>query len=181
MSEIDWSKAPADATHFGPAYGSYVCCWYRQEGDAWYCGQKPWENGWSKLELTPARREMLIARPTSEAWSGKGHPPVGTVCRLKSLEGPFGEGDWGIAEILYSTKQAIVWRWQGHDIFEFGANFGDVKCEPILTPEQIAAEEREREIETLATDIMSEQHVSGRVIAERLHALGYRKVEGGAA
>jgi len=52
---------------------------------------------------------------------------------------------------------------------------------PLRTPEQIAAEEREREIEALATDIMGEQHISGRVMAERLHTLGYRKVEGGAA
>jgi len=185
---IDWSKAPEGATHWD-SRGNACSLGFMKPGlrtGEWEyagCGGHWVLYGRADMNLINA----MIPRP--EPWTGEGPPPVGTVCRLKSLEGPLGEGSWGTAEILYSNKHAIVWRWQGHPVFEFGANFGDVKCEPIPTPEQIAAEEREAAIDKLITEsgidfgageLMSPLEYVRSTLAA-LHDLGYRKVEGGAA
>ncbi|MDH2244855.1 hypothetical protein N5J76_03145 [Pseudomonas sp. GD03855] len=51
---------------------------------------------------------------------------------------------------------------------------------PIRTPEQIAAEEREKEVDALCSDILSHYEVPKMSnylgLAKALHAAGYRKV-----
>lgn len=180
MSEIDWSKSPEDATH--ARVDDLKHPFRKKDKDGCWYAWVDESDRWVVIGVNNSGLFKYIPRPETEedTWSGEGPPPVGTVCRLKSLEGPLGEGSWGTAEILYSNKQAIVWRWQGHPVFEFGANFGDVKCEPIPTPEQIAAEEREREIEELVEYLRSVPWDTARLVAQHLHDAGYRKTKGGA-
>ncbi|MDG9785309.1 hypothetical protein [Metapseudomonas otitidis] len=118
-------------------------------------------------------------------WTGEGLPPVGVIVKLRTKRSPEDafEG-WGKAEIMYSSKGAVVWRWQGHSR-EFGAEWDEVEFEAIRTPEQIAEEERKAAIEEMAV-LMKEARFSApsteispyemaKVYAERLYQAGYRK------
>ena len=111
------------------------------------------------------------------AWSGDGLPPVGTVCQLRTVRNPDNAFDgWGTAEILYSSKGAVVWRWQGHSS-EFGAEWSEVEFRPIRTPEQIAAEEREKALDAMvATSPLLDKGWS-RLVCKALYDAGYRRVE----
>jgi hypothetical protein len=141
MKEIDWSKAPTDATH----YNQFACHWIKHLGNGSYQFLKgdEWEMGFGCMD------SRYIERPEPEAWSGEGLPPAGTVCQLRTVRDPDAIFDgWGKAEIMYSSKSALVWRWQGHTS-EFGAEWSDVEFRPIRTPEQVAAEERDEAIQEM--------------------------------
>lgn len=78
MSEIDWSKAPEGATHFGEQRDGFIEAWYKLDSDGlkfkWAdVAEMEWRCG-------PTRHiNDLVPRP-SQAWNGEGLPPVGTVC-----------------------------------------------------------------------------------------------------
>lgn len=126
---IDWSKAPEDATHYG-----------------------------------------FYAPPTLPTWNGEGLPPVGAVCELQ---------DATEVRILAHTKRAgapvAVYQCTDSESIEaYTASF----FRPIRTPEQIAAEEREKAIEEIASLIGRGTFSQD---AAAIYDAGYRKVEGGAA
>lgn len=179
-ADIDWSKAPKWANvviraelgsefwspYFGPGHPTVQDI---KTGKTQYASMTG-EHCWTLVEKRPG-----------PVWSGEGLPPVGTVCQLRTVRDPNDafEG-WGKAEILYSSDGAVVWRWQGHTS-EFGAEWSEVEFRPIRTPEQIAAEEREKAIDALCYDIVSHyeapkmsEHYLG--LARALHSAGYRKV-----
>lgn len=185
MSEIDWSKAPEGANGYvaddkeGPA----PAIWYRRNGEAlhWTLVGQP-----VKWQRSTRIRDKIIWREDQvAAWNGEGLPPVGTVCvtkhegeelKIKILAYANASGSehgphYVMACQMVGIRESQLFAWLAH-MCEFS---------PIKTPEQIAADEREREIEALATAIMDVEHVSGRVMAERLHSRGCRMTEGGAA
>lgn len=176
---IDWSKAPEGATRYHPETSKIIEHWLKLVGDEewiWTSLGKRW-----MPHLDTVVDGGYYDRPTPE-WSGEGLPPAGTVCEWLDRNCK----RWLPVEIMFCSSWVVVVR----DTKSHPDGPVDLAIEligeepefrPLRTPEQIAAEEREREIEALATDIMDEQHISGRVMAERLHSLGYRKVEGGAA
>lgn len=63
--EADWSRAPADATHFGGETKTYSACWYKKVGSTWYFQKarprQPWypmdnpptKNRFGRMELRP--------------------------------------------------------------------------------------------------------------------------------
>jgi hypothetical protein len=102
-------------------------------------------------------------------WNGEGRPPAGTICELKTDKAD----SWGRAEIMYSSSSAVVWRWEGLS-GEFGSEWEFTRTRPIRTPEQIAAEERERGIEEMAK-ILGVVACDDYVAATALYDAGYRK------
>lgn len=163
---IDWSKAPEGATH---AHVRDTISPFRkyEEGVWWAFLLGEWR---AVMEATP---KFYVERPTSNEWSGEGLPPVGAVCRLRTKRDPEDafEG-WGNAEILYSSERALVWRWVGHSL-EFGSEWTKVDFEVIRTPEQIAAEEREKAIAEMIA-ICRMESTDTRMV-EALYLAGYRK------
>lgn len=144
--EIDWSKAPAGATHFGPENEEWHEAWYKLDGDEWFDMLTSNDDQW---DLAPAideeRVSQMIQRPAE--WNGTGLPPVGAVCEVEFSSGwkkvtvlAHAKGAQGQTDALFAyTRQsgAADWSWT--------SNAG--KFRPIRTPEQIAAEQRKRAID----------------------------------
>ena len=177
-AEIDWSKAPDDATHYSPGDGGIECAafWKEDSGKLvkfWraddLANHRANSYGFAK------RPDQCVKRPS--AWRSTGLPPVGTVCELKCAQ-KFTEGTR-----LSEFPEGTVMRVGGH------ANFGgcDVAVvvvdgrhftgtcipsllRPIRTPEQIAADEREAAIQQIMRDINR-----GHGVAARVYDQGYRK------
>lgn len=149
MSQVDWSKAPEGATHYIPAMHFPWC-----KG-----GAGIWEfwNGsdWQSCEPSRVALASMIERPST--WNGEGLPPVGAVCEFaggtRCQEDPFDpdlmegmevtiiahfkDGDSDVAAFTFNPRNLS----RGNAVVEQGMH----GCfRPIRTPEQIAAEEREK-------------------------------------
>lgn len=166
MKEIDWSKAPGDAigafsqgesqTFFvktkepsdymnRPGYKGLRC-----DGNVYHVFTEFW--AWSE-------------RP----WAGEGLPPVGVECEVKN---DINDGWDRVDEVLAHTtiKGAVVAVFKRDDrVFYSPAD----AFRPLRTPEQIAAEERQRAIEQMASDALGRCDIHG---ATYLYNAGYRKV-----
>lgn len=171
--EIDWSKAPEGAigaliakpecVHFpGITFvaevGEYGCMIRGKACDGGaLCAPRAF---WKWLE-----------RPAKQ-WNGEGLPPVGARCEY------FDGGDWMPCEVVAHRNNAAVVL-SDHYEADFVLRH---ELRPIRTPEQIAAQEREAEIITLATLLAGHQTAweTQRETAAYLYDAGYRKVEGGA-
>jgi len=175
--EVDWSKAPEGATHYVPETMYYRAAWYKKVGDDWMYFIPGEVNGWS---LAWKLSSNAIARPVD--WDGTGLPPVGIVCEHKGFtkDGP----PWFNVLVLAHAKvdDRYVAVFQRVDD-EMHISFSEaVLFRPIRTPEQIAAEKREREINDLVETIVchyeypkgAESYIG---LARALHNAGYRKTE----
>jgi len=164
---MDWSKAPEEAEFariWAEENGPSGVDFYKMDGNGGllYLDGSSWA-----LAATKPDDPRLIRRPAP--WRGEGLPPVGSVQQIET-----------------DCRQVTVLA-HGVSLGEQVAICQDGNCilmalpKAFRTPEQIATEERNRQIDALEDDILAQQHVSARITAERLHDLGYRKVEGGAA
>lgn len=167
MSDIDWSKAPADATHYSPPQGVFIGLWAKQIDGVWYYHRNDYE-GWY-YGAQPRKDENYIARP---AWPGTGLPPVGTVCEIKHPD-----LGWVKCEIVAhkyfdcgSKPHAIAWI----DENTMDQSQGN-RLRPIRTPEQIAAEEREKGVAEMMN--FRQSFDSAEEFARNLYEAGYRKTE----
>jgi len=157
MKEIDWSKAPADATHWHDKYDCYVACWVKeQDGQRYYLRADGLSGKWM-IDRNPLPIEKCIPRHVAQpAWSGEGLPPVGAMVEIRLM-------GWSIREsaekfIGIPLRVAASFRMDcGTDMIAVDGGH-DLGCEvfraemavPARTPEQIAAEEREKAIEEMA-------------------------------
>lgn len=177
MSQIDWSKAPEDATHHGR--GDDCCYWAKQvDGKQYFINIARWDSGRWKEVTERYDVEFLTSRPKSE-WTGEGLPPVGLTCEFMwnyKREGSeyvkarvlFHDGGSAVVRILEGEGKGSIRESRG----------GDCGAHPIFklirTPEQIAAEQREKSIAEMC-------EVTGDKItlrsAEALYDAGYRKFE----
>lgn len=139
MRQIDWSSAPAEATHWdcrqfvSPAFMKKLSGadnWLFYSGGNWHIYGM----------LSPAEESKLIPRPTIQEWTGEGLPPVGTVCEFRVKE-----GDWRQCEVIaHKSEVAICWIHCNKILSTGGAS-----VRPIRTPEQIAEEVRDKAIADL--------------------------------
>lgn len=114
---------------------------------------------------------VTVEAPSLSGWSGEGLPPVGTVCEAYD----YTDGKWVVGKILmhgnsdhaFATGTPECW----------GALFWACKFRPARTPEQIAAELREKEIEEMLKGTPWPGSDISRRVCEHLHAQGYRKQE----
>lgn len=178
MSAIDWSKAPADATHFSPADGYFVDLWAKKDGDSWmYCAMldgSSWHHGGN-----PPKGVTYIERPA--IWTGEGLPPVGMVCERMWASGPASyvrvrviahdEGQ-AVYRFLEERRKGEVQASKPGD----GDSCGNPIFRPARTAEQIAAEKRESGIRAMQA-CLGGGSSSTRLLIERLYDAGCRKQE----
>lgn len=175
MKDIDWSKAPEDATHWHDKYDCYVACWVKeQEGQRYYSRADGLSRKWM-IDRNPLPIEKCIPRHVAQpAWAGDGMPPVGTVCEVEPHNTYWGLVTLGPVEMkIAAYHDDLVWlidkegksHWTRTDKADF---------RPARTPEQIAAEEREKAIEEMAR--IGTMADTPKSMAAKLYDAGYRKV-----
>ncbi|EMR0622662.1 hypothetical protein [Pseudomonas aeruginosa] len=187
---IDWSKAPEGATHWEPTGPKFHEGWMKKEGNKWFYwgkGSEKWLNTLRYCNV-PAEREATFEARPQEQWDGQGLPPVGTLCEFAggtySPEDPFDndlregdrvtiiahfkDGDLDLAAFTFNPQVRNPNR--GAACVEQGA-YGCFR--PLCTPEQIAAEEREKAIEEMC---FAEETLTVKQ-AKALYEAGYRRQE----
>jgi hypothetical protein len=60
MKEINWSKGPSDATHWGPDTALYHECFYKKDGEAWLFAAEHTEWSWSDCVAYPIYDEERL-------------------------------------------------------------------------------------------------------------------------
>ena len=168
---IDWSKAPEDATHKDPD----TDCFYKLVKDVWHliCG-----DGESVVSASLYNGETkpsdLIERPKKQgAWDGSGKPPIGIECEVRCND------VWSICKTLayhqVSDTAVAVHFLDGSNSLFWCATF-----RPIKTAEQVAEEEKVAAIAEIRDVVIA---ASGRTVATiseclaavALYDAGYRK------
>jgi hypothetical protein len=174
MSQVDWSKAPEDATHYEPDGSKYSAGWmrYYSHGEwAFYGSSGNWVRGTKSCEVSRSRESTFIARP--QPWNGVGLPPVGTVCEyLDALS------RWNQVRITAHAELGICFRTQNGS----GENYAALTAQfrPIKTQAQIEADAREAEIdaiEKIAAKAWRDTATGGdmiRDISAAIYESGYR-------
>ena len=168
--QIDWSEAPEGAEK------------YNLFNNTFYRGERPNLErfipgvGWTNSYLMPSNENFVIRE---RAWPATGTlPPVGTVC-----EAWHNGSAQGVVEVRYAGDFMVLWNVEMKH--EQCSAAKDYSFRPIRTPEQIAAEERERQLADmreivkqahyalLNTEISPSEKAAAYVIA--LYDSGYRK------
>lgn len=187
--EIDWSKAPEWATHYGLAGRFKHPVWVSDDRYTYADGRQGGKvysisrgEGWSIEELY-----TVSSRPA--AWNGTGLPPVGTVCEALWNEA---SDTWLKSKVFGANEHGQpIHRWEeGPRIYEYQASplhgpNGTAYFRPIRTPEQIAAEERDK-ARTEVLNAMTEAGAADepqplwehrlKVVGEMLD-MGFRKID----
>lgn len=186
---IDWSKAPEGATRYHPETSKVIEHWLKLVGDEewiWTSVGKRW-----MPHLAAVEDGQYYERPAP--WSGEGLPPVGIVCEVKSGYGetPTFMPCEVIAHFDGETKPCAAYVYTQHDGTRLVGQGTEQAFRPVPTPEQIAAEEREKEVSEMVEQMRSARFAQESTsispadmawaYAWQLHSAGYRKVEGGAA
>ena len=173
MEQIDWSKAPEGATHFLPEQVArgWVACWYKFVDGTWFARNVRDCDWYPDHDYQEIFIPLLIGKPAP--WSGTGLPPVGTVCELfcrKLEQGP--------VTVLYISEEFGVFKSHRYH-HEQGGPLEIYAFKPIRTPEQIAAEQREKAINQMIddTNILTGVISDRRIMAGQLYDAGYRKFE----
>lgn len=124
-------------------------------------------------------------------WSGEGLPPVGAVCMVYAHNTL-----WGMQSTSGCEREILAYHgefvWLGiHGAPLETTRIDKVDFKPIRTPEQIAAEERERAINEIAGVIAKREDFvtflsineleANLRIAEKLYDAGMRMPQGGDA
>lgn len=137
MSAIDRSKAPEGATHTWNENGFFA----KRSGlgfAIWQMGEWLWLGDKFKGQMVE-----LVA----QAWSGEGLPPVGAVCRVRvgyANELPEYDRCEVIAHFQGESQLCAAYVRTHHDGVRLVGQGIASAFRQILTPEQIAAEEREK-------------------------------------
>jgi len=171
---IDWSNAPEGATHFLPEQRAqgWVACWYKNVDGTWF-GRNSNDCDWyPDNDYVDEFVPLLMKKPTGE-WNGEGLPPVGADIEWCGCRG----GYWVPAKVVATNAdQVVVQHAQGQD-YKPGCfdvwSAAQMKFRPIRTPEQIAAEEREKAIDELTHGYGNEALRGWAIYA--YDTLGYRK------
>ena len=162
---IDWSKAPEDATHAGSFKGKFSC-WYKL-GSGWV-----WEYmsdlsfSWEKVSGNLPASDLIERPKKQEAWNGEGLPPVNCFCETLDED----VDCWVKVEIYAHTEfmgETHACAKNGTDMF-FGLAH---EFRPIKTAEQLA----EEEIQAIRDEIRWQKPQLGPCPVAQLYNKGYRK------
>lgn len=131
MSQIDWSKAPEGTT------GAMVANFTSERN---FPGRIEW------IPSDEPARDVYTEGPDAwtyyeapKPWNGEGLPPVGTVCEMH-IDGHGWERGTVACHIQLDEPVAVAHN--GVEVFH--GSFDDFR--PIRTPDQIAAEDREKAV-----------------------------------
>lgn len=144
--------------------------WMKKAGNEWSYwleGSEVWAGVWADCFVSAEREATFEARP-KEAWDGQGLPPVGTVCEYRHMIWP----EYRPCEIRYISEESLV---AYDDAQEQFYRTCDMLFRPIRTPEQIAAEEREKAVGDMAMSIQGVPYQYPTLYA--LYDAGYRRQE----
>lgn len=114
-----------------------------------------------------------LSAPKVVEWDGAGLPPAGSTCQIR--HSGWAAGSWETVDIKYISSEYLI---IGHGDFKREQHFHmpDIQFRPILTAEQVAAEEREKAIREICIDAGSPELTPGQMkVAEKLYLAGYRK------
>ncbi|MCH0754229.1 hypothetical protein [Pseudomonas aeruginosa] len=179
---IDWNTAPEGATHWEPRGIVFGEGWMKKAGNEWSYwleGSEVSAGVWADCFVSAEREATFEARP-QEAWDGQGLPPVGIEAEViwDSTDVAYFR-----AKILAHDEGRVVFRWcEGKRKGQYGSyavmNFGILPTfRPPRTPEQIAAEEREKAVGDMAMSIQGVPYQYPTLYA--LFDAGYRRQEEG--
>ncbi|EPM1620595.1 hypothetical protein L4P92_001755 [Pseudomonas aeruginosa] len=166
---IDWNTAPEGANKAGFTGHDQYLQFYRIPGifgDYDYWSEK---RGWCGNDF-PTCANYLFDRPEKVEWNGQGLPPTGLLVEWKAGL----DHEWRRVTVLaYANGDAWLQPEDG-DSFIVGnpANFRRIR-----TPEQIAAEEREKAVGDMAMSIQGVPYQYPTLYA--LYDAGYRRQEEG--
>lgn len=151
---IDWSKAPEDATHAGTTTRLQIPVFYKDIREAKYSYWYADGDGWREDVTGNPACAPLIERPKKqEAWNGVCIPPIDLECKV--VEAPAlwehsGMSDWiGRNVKVKSTFINNI----GQQIASVESDNSECACfiveclRPIKTAEQLADEERKSQLE----------------------------------
>lgn len=175
MSDIDWSKAPPHATHWCPGNAKIEAGWiYNPGGNGGEFYSCYADKGLEHIPEFPEWRKLrLVPRPSKTSWTGEGLPPVRTVCEVlnRGLHNPA----WEECTILFCGKHRILY--DSESCCERVAFIQDLEFRQIRTPEQIATEEREHELNRMVATVSMLDKGWARKVCAGLYDAGYRKFE----
>lgn len=153
-----------------------------------------WQAAVDALNAKMAKSESLVddyvesqAERYAKEWDGVGLPPVGTVCEFKIPEEFDQASPWRselrsghVVEIVHHYDTGI----SKCAVFKFKVDFGHLveqataDCfRPVRTPEQIAAEEREAEVNRMVATVSMLDKGWARKVCYALYDNNYRKQE----
>lgn len=171
-----WDNAPAKATHFSPkpdASGIWCDVYWRFEGDvpreAWRVEDDGKQTNIKNPSISVECMNRLIERPAPISWIGTGLPTVGVECEYQHVN--WGS-EWKRGEVLFLSNEYLISRERGNEQHYYPR---EMIFRPIRTPEQIAAEEREKAIEQMKLD--AGWRVKGSCVFTFLYDAGYRKAK----
>ncbi|WP_334017940.1 hypothetical protein [Pseudomonas aeruginosa] len=174
---IDWNTAPEGATHWEPSGPDFNKGWLKKEGNEWFYwseGSNRWFQGKLSCNVSAEREATFEARP-QEAWDGQGLPPVGTTCIVEPHNTLWGfSSTSGHERKILAYHTDYVWLGNGDTPLET-TRIDKVDFRPIPTPEQIAAEEREKAVGDMAMSIQGVPYQYPTLYA--LYDAGYRRQE----
>ena len=177
---IDWIKAPEDATHAGNSpYEKGVITWFKGISDPAsrnYFMNEGSMNAWAISSENLSAWDLIERPKKQEAWDGEGLPPVGTVCDMHIDD--FG---WitGTVVVHIDLDEPTAVAHNGEEVFH--GNASDFR--PIKTAEQLAEEERDKartEVlnamtsKTMGFETEDQWQQRMKVVGEMLD-MGYRK------
>lgn len=179
--KIDWDLAPEWAiAHALFAFGSEISevwvgedKWQRLTQDKSF----PYGGGGGDAHHNPTRKQFKYETLRPE-WVDGELPPVGTVCEYNNYE-PHPVD----VELKWSRVEIVARHTQGLDDFAVFASVSGYhgsrvpkRFRPIRTPEQIAAEEREKELNRMVATVSMLDKGWARKVCAGLYDNGYRKV-----
>jgi hypothetical protein len=170
MKEIDWSKAPEGAQGYMPKSIIWAEGWWKDIcGKRFFCHAG--QDEWKETHANAFGLHGFVYRPDSAqgaAWTGEGLPPVGTVCECQDESFKWkpgtivyvGQGDGAMVAVMQADSGILI------------GEKGEFR--PLRTPEQIAAEEREKAIAEMRAALPD--WAAPENICPMLYDAGYRKV-----
>lgn len=186
MSMIDWKNAPEWATGYGLMSGSFGIeeVWFNDkqylplQSQGGY-GPYPFGGGIGPHMHNATKSKIAFQKHRPAPWSGEGLPPVGTVCEV--LNNTLDRPEWERCTILFMGKFKAIYESESchervADVSEsWMISFRPLR--PLRTPEQIAAEEREKAVSQMAVVALAgDNHLITKVYLVRLYDAGYRLV-----
>lgn len=181
---IDWSTAPNWAKEL--ALNPYdEQAWLGDDGYSYLMGNGGIVSWTYETAYDRSAFKIMQIRPRPSVWTGEGLPPVGTFCEVVSpgyrndrFERFIGQAVTVIAHDVIDDDPVAVFRMPvDGQVDEQDYHALVAKCfRPIRTPEQIAAEEREKAVFEIAHILIDNRHDSAEYHqAGRIYDAGFRK------
>ncbi|MBI7227419.1 hypothetical protein JEU54_18145 [Pseudomonas aeruginosa] len=162
---IDWSKAPEGCIGAFARIISKTAFFVFSKRPSDYMSREGYEG---EGEDGPYHVFSEYWEWIDKPWDGQGLPPIGTVCEYRHMIWP----EYRPCEIRYISEESLV---AYDDAQEQFYRTCDMLFRPIRTPEQIAAEEREKAVGDMAMSIQGVPYQHPTLYA--LYDAGYRRQE----